>query len=75
LPDSSFSGNCRVLRCRLWGMPAGEEAVFGRLVVGCLCGDCMVLHAGLRAGLACGGASSAIVVGGGCVQKPDPLRA
>ncbi len=56
-------------------MPAGEEAVFGRLVVGCLCGDCMVLHAGLRAGLACGGASSAIVVGGGCVQKPDPLRA
>ena len=33
----------------------------------------MVLRFGLRVGLACGGASLAIVVGGGCVQKPDPL--
>jgi hypothetical protein len=35
----------------------------------------MVLRFGLRAGLGCGGASLAIVVCGGCVQKPDRLPA
>lgn len=52
-------------------MPAGEEAVLGRLWLSVV----SVAIAWCCAGLGCGGASSAIVVGGGCVQKPDLLPA